>query len=793
MGLLSENRRCNLSTKFIFLTSALVLITATVISSYVIRNAREDNFELLLDHGRSLAIMIAQHSHQGIMHEKTDSLHRLMEIISSDPAIAYIFILNAKKQILTYKTAPEFPIHIPPMEPDPDLFEGEGRTVHQSYFNKEDGKQYLDIVKPVVVAARPELAGLSPKKIIGYVHVGMSQEGVRRQTREFFLSVLLFTAAIIFLGIFITILITRRIIAPIHDLQRATSEIAEGRLDRQIEISTNDEVSDLAKAFNHMLLRLQHSHRQVARQTSDMAVALERMRQEIVERVRTEKALKESEKKYRDIFEESKDVIFISASDGRFLDINKAGAELFGYPSTEALRNTDPRADLFDDPEDYNVFRRMLERQGLVKDHEVTMKRSDGEKLTVLITASIIRDERSPDLTFRGVFHDMTEKRELESQLVQSQKMEAIGQLAGGIAHDFNNILTAIMGYANLLLLDITEESPLKSHAEHILSSSERAANLTRSLLAFSRKQVISPKAVNLGDIVKTIEELLIRLIGEDIELKTVLHDQDVVVLADRGQLEQVLINLCTNARDAMPAGGVLTLSIATAGVPDQSIHKQTPDKPGAYAVIAVSDTGTGISEKIREKIFDPFFTTKETGKGTGLGLSIVYGIIKQHNGFISVLSEPGKGSSFKLYLPMTGNAPAPGLSKQAPKPRGGTETILVAEDDDEVRALIRDVLKGSGYQVIEAVDGQDALAVLSREQRKIHLLLLDVIMPKKNGKEVFETVRATHPGIKAIFMSGYTADIIDKKGIVAENLNFISKPVAPLELLGVIRDVLDR
>jgi PAS domain S-box-containing protein len=768
-----------------------VLITATVISFYVIRNARGNNFELLLDHGRSLAIMIAQHSQQGIAAEDRNSLHRLMDIISSDPTIAYIFILNAEKQILTYKTAPEFPIHIPPMAPLSKLHKGEDAILHQSYFNKEDGKQYLDIVKPVVGSLR-SFSGMSQKRIVGYVHVGVSQEGARKQTRDFFLSVFLFTTLIIFLGIIVTIFITRRIIAPIHDLQRATREIAEGKLDRQIDISTNDEVSDLAKAFNDMLLRLQHSHRQVARQTADMTVALERMRQEIVERVRTEKALKDSEKKYRDIFEESKDVIFISSSDGRFLDINKAGAELFGYPSTDALRTADLRADLFDSPEEYDVFRRMLERQGFVKDHEVTLRRTDGEKLTVLITASIIPVEQYPDWTCRGVFHDMTEKRQLETQLAQSQKMEAIGQLAGGIAHDFNNILTAIMGYANLLILDMPEESPLKNHAEHILSSSERAANLTRSLLAFSRKQVISPKQVNLCAIVTTIEKLLIRLIGEDIELKTVLNNRDVVVLADSGQIEQVLINLCTNARDAMPSGGVLSISITTAEAPDQSNHGQIPDKPEAYAVISVSDTGTGINDKIREKIFEPFFTTKETGKGTGLGLSIVYGIIKQHNGFISVSSEPGKGSIFKLYLPMIGSAGSPALVKQAPKPRGGTETILVAEDDDEVRTLIRMVLKGNGYQVIEAIDGQDALAVLSREQKQIDLLLLDVIMPKKNGKEVFDTVRVTHPGIKAIFMSGYTADIIDKKGILAENLNFISKPIAPLELLGVIRDVLD-
>jgi signal transduction histidine kinase/ActR/RegA family two-component response regulator len=435
----------------------------------------------------------------------------------------------------------------------------------------------------------------------------------------------------------------------------------------------------------------------------------------------------------------------------------------------------------------------MLERQGFVKDHEVKMKRSDGEKLTVLVTASTVRGEFGSVRAYRGVFHDVTEKRLLEQQLVQSQKMEAIGQLAGGIAHDFNNILTAIMGYTNLLLLDMAEESPLKDHAEHILSSSERAANLTRSLLAFSRKQVISPKPVSLNSVVSAIEQLLIRLIGEDIELRTRFDEEEVMILADSGQIEQVLINLCTNARDAMPTGGILTIAISTVIVHEHSIHRQAVEKPGAYAFVTVSDTGIGVEERIKQKIFEPFFTTKETGKGTGLGLSIVYGIVKQHNGFINMHSEQGKGTIFRIYLPLISARSDLAEVRNGTLPKGGTETILVAEDDAEVRKLIKLILSGSGYNVIEAEDGQDALSFLSRHHAKIDLLLLDVIMPKKNGKEVYDTVKNSDPHLKAIFMSGYTADIIDKKGIDAENLNFISKPILPAELLSMVRDVLDR
>ncbi len=790
-----STRRLGLGTKFIVLTSSLVLITALVIGWFVVKDEQRDNYELLLDHGRSLVIMIAQNTASAIYREDMKSLSRILDMISNDPSIAYVFMLNADERVLIYKTAEGHPIHIPSMRESAAIDPATG-ILHQSYYNKEDGKHYVNIMAPVMVSGKglavQESTG-GEGRIVGYIHLGISQEGVNRRIRQSLYSILLFTTMIIMLGITITVFITRRIIAPINELNQATRDISEGRLDRQINIKTNDEVSDLAVAFNQMLEQLQRSQDNVQRNTAELTVALERTRLEIAERERTEAALKESEKKYRTIFEESKDVIFIASyQDGRFLDINRAGAELFGYVSTDELKALDPPRDLYHDPADHAVLKRMLENQGFVKDHEVAMKKNNGDPLIVLMTAVIVRDEEGAVFSYRGVFHDVTDKRRLEQQLAQSQKMEAIGQLAGGIAHDFNNILTAIMGYCNLLLMDIPEDSPLKDPADHILSSSERAANLTRSLLSFSRKQVITPKPVNVNEIVLTIEKLLRRLIGEDIELKTVFDREHVMVLADTGQIEQVLINLCTNARDAMPGGGVITISITSAVVRHHALPDQTFSKPGAYAVVTVSDTGTGIEPRIRDKIFDPFFTTKETGKGTGLGLSIVYGIMKQHNGFITVDSDAGKGTTFKLYLPLIQAPLTPGRTLAAPKPRGGSETILLAEDDAEVRKLIRLVLAGNGYRVIEAVDGQDALAILSEQGKNVDLLLLDIIMPKKNGKEVYDTVKTMLPGVKAVFMSGYTADIIDKKGIIAENLNFLSKPIAPLELLAMIRSVLD-
>ena len=789
-------RRLRLGTKFILLTSALILITAFIIGLFVLHDEREDNYQLLLDHGRSLAIMIAQNSEYGIFTEDKKALRQIIESIKADPAVAYVFVLNADERILLYKSADSFPIHIPPQD-HPHGKQPPGQVRHKDFLNKEDGKQYVDIMAPVVSEERNGDAAAFPEKnpaqgrIIGYIHLGISQESLSIRTAQFLYSIMGLTSLLVILGVMATVFITRRIIAPIQDLDRATQEIADGKLDRRIEIYTGDEVADLARAFNHMLDRLRGSHDEVERNTAELTKALERMKQEIDERERTERALKESERKYRTLFEESRDGIFICTPGGKFLDVNRAGVELFGYPSVEALCAADPR-DLYSDPEESGSIRRMLEERGFIKDHEVKMKRNDGDELIVLLTAEVVRKETGTISAYRGVYHDITEKRRLEDQLLQSQKMEAIGQLAGGIAHDFNNILTAIIGYGNLLLMDLPEESLLKDHVEHILSSSERASNLTRSLLAFSRKQVISTKPVELNSVVRTVEKLISRLIGEDIELKANLFPRDVMIMADSGQIEQVLINLCTNARDAMPSGGVLTLATSTTMITEAAVSGPVTSRPGPHAVITVSDTGIGMDGKTREKIFEPFFTTKETGKGTGLGLSIVYGIIKQHNGVIDVSSKPNGGAVFRLFLPLLDENRKPAAATAVPALRGGTETILVAEDEQEVRELVCMILGGSGYRVIAATDGDDALSQLKLHAPAVDLLLLDVIMPKKNGKEVYDAAMGLHPGVKALFMSGYTADIINRKGILDEAIDFIEKPILPHELLDKVRDVLD-
>lgn len=395
--------------------------------------------------------------------------------------------------------------------------------------------------------------------------------------------------------------------------------------------------------------------------------------------------------------------------------------------------------------------------------------------------------------SFNHMSQRLAESKRLEEQLYHLQKMDAIGQLAGGIAHEFNNILTAVMGYGSLLRTKISPKGPLMVDLEQILTAAERAANLTRSLLAFSRKQRINLIPVNLNEIVRNVEKLLSKLIGENIEFKTILTGEDLTVMADSGQIEQVLINLCINARDAMPDGGRLTISTEMVELGDEFLKTHGYGEPGKYTLISVTDTGTGMDEKTRERIFEPFFTTKEVGKGTGLGLAVVYGIIKQHNGLIDIYSEIGKGTAFKIYLPVIKSDVKETRLPETATPRGGTETVLLAEDDAYVRKLVKDILERFGYKVIEAVNGEDAIDKFMGNKDRIQLLLLDVIMPKRNGKEVYEEIKKIRPDVKTIFTSGYPANIINKNGIVEEGLNFISKPVFPNELLKRVREVLDK
>ena len=488
---------------------------------------------------------------------------------------------------------------------------------------------------------------------------------------------------------------------------------------------------------------------------------------------------------------------------------NKACEELTGCRESEMIGTTDQWkpfygyrrpavADIIIDndfsrlPELYeNYSQSALNPQGIKV--EGWYKNLGGKDRYIVFEASPIYSSTGELIAAIETLQDFTEGKRMEKQLLQSQKMEAIGILAGGVAHDFNNILSAIVGYSHLTLSKMPADDPLKGNLKAILQSSERATTLIQSLLSFSRKQVINPKPTGLNDIVLRFEEFLTRLIREDIKIITTCAGGDLTIFADRGQIEQLLMNLVTNARDAMPKGGTITIQTRSAHIDKQYIEERGYGKAGRYALLTVSDSGEGIDAETKSKIFEPFFTTKEQGKGTGLGLSMVYGIVKQNNGYIDVDSEPGRGTTFEIYLPLLEGVAAEERSETEDLPaKGGSETILIAEDNENIRELFSTILQHHGYRVIKAVDGEDAVIKFCENRDQVRLLLLDGIMPRKNGKEAYEEIRAINPSIKAIFVSGYTEDIISREGLLEQGINFVQKPVTPSALLNKVREILD-
>ncbi|PIV19920.1 MAG: hybrid sensor histidine kinase/response regulator [Deltaproteobacteria bacterium CG_4_8_14_3_um_filter_45_9] len=382
----------------------------------------------------------------------------------------------------------------------------------------------------------------------------------------------------------------------------------------------------------------------------------------------------------------------------------------------------------------------------------------------------------------------------LQDQLRQSQKMEAIGRLAGGIAHDFNNLLTVIKGYSQLSLVEIKEGDPLRGDIEEIKNAADRAADLTRQLLAFSRRQIMEMKVLDLNDLLKNLDKMLRRVIGEDIELVTPLAEDLGRVKADPGQIEQVIMNLSVNARDAMPEGGKLTIETANVELDGAYARNHVAVTPGRYVMISVSDTGVGMAPEVRDRVFDPFFTTKEKGKGTGLGLSTVYGIVKQSDGNIWVYSEPGKGTAFKIYLPRV-DEPLEEAGEVVVQKEivGRGETILVVEDEEEVRKLAVQILRRQGYTVLEASQGNETSHICEQHKGAIHLMVMDVVMPGMNGRELAKSLEPHHPEMQVLYMSGYTDNAIVHHGILEKGLNFIQKPFTLEGLLRKVREVLDQ
>ena len=514
---------------------------------------------------------------------------------------------------------------------------------------------------------------------------------------------------------------------------------------------------------------------------------------DITERKRAEHALRRSEAEFRSLIEDAPYGIYCATITGQLLQVNPALQKMLGFGSLAELLRQDLERNVFRNSGEYRRLVDLLRRNDEIKDVEMDWKRADGQQITVRCSGRRINDDNGAPAYVEVFAEDITERRVLERQLHMAQKMEAIGRLSGGIAHDFNNLLGVIIGYSRVLKKALRGDPALTEHAVEIEKAGERAASLTRQLLAFSRQQILTPVIVDLNALVTDMEKMLPRLLGEDINVSLHLDSNLGKLKADHSQIEQVIMNLAVNARDAMPNGGKLEIRTRNVSLTEEYTRTHPGSKPGKYVVLLVIDTGTGMDSETLAHIFEPFFTTKERGKGTGLGLATVYGIVKQSNGYIWVDSAPHQGTSFQIYLPLYDGA----AEQAAPRPDRsdelhGSEHILLVEDAEPLRRLAKTILEGAGFRVTAAEDGETALQIATSSPDNFDLLLTDVVMPGMNGRVLSEQLGRRRPGLRVLYMSGYTDSFIAGHCQLESKSNLLQKPFTEETLIRTVRELLD-
>ena len=621
-----------------------------------------------------------------------------------------------------------------------------------------------------------------------YIRSGIPVDtALSRANSALMLNLSLFAASLFFVVTVIFLIAKYSIIDRISLLEMASKRLADDALPVKVsDLVTGGELGRLGQTFDHMASQI----------------------------VLREEALRGSEQRYRTLFEQSPDGILLIDTEGMMIEFNGMAHRQLGYSREEFAKLNLSDINPVESPEEMRARIGQIQKDG-VAELVVKHRTKQGEDRDVNIIAKVIDLSGRP--VMYAIWHDITERRRIEEelrkyrdhleeiveertrelsllnvQLRQSQKLEAVGLLAGGIAHDFSNILTTIKGSIHIMKKKLGADSPLMKYAEQILFSVGKASDLAQSLLTFSRKQTMALKPLDFNDIIRSMTKLLSQLIGEHIELSVMLTNRNPVIMADRSQIEQILLNLVTNARDAMPQGGTLTVLTDIVEMDEAFTNKYGYGVPGRYVLLTVSDTGTGMDEETKGKIFEPFFTTKELDKGSGLGLAVTYGIVKQHGGYIDVETFHGKGTSFNIYIPLTETTALRVEHPGALSTEGRGETILLAEDDAAARKIMAEVLSLSGYKVIEAADGEEAVRLFREEKDGVALVLLDVRMPKKDGREVYEEIMKEQRKTRVIFMSGYTKDIIDSEQIIEQGLDFIPKAASLDEILTKIREVLD-
>lgn len=560
----------------------------------------------------------------------------------------------------------------------------------------------------------------------------------------------------------------RSILIPINGLINVVNRMRHGDLTARAEVIAEDEIGMLSASFNQMT---------------------DQLNRELKERRRAEETLRDSEKRFRALVENATDGFFLISTDGRILGVNQQACVSLGHTREELVRlfifDIDP--DLT--PEDFNSLTRRL-KYGEAVNITAHHRKKNGSSFPVEIR--IGKFETGGTDYLLALARDITEREMLESQLKQAQKMEAIGRLSGGVAHDFNNMLTTILGYAQMLQMDLPESDPMRETIDSIYAAGIRAADLTRQLLAFSRKQVMEMTVVNLNSVINNMAKMLGRLIGEDVELVLNVREDLCNIKADPGQIEQIIMNLAINARDAMPGGGRLVFETANISSDQKNELQFQGLAPGDYALLGVTDTGKGMPPEIRESIFDPFFTTKSQGEGTGLGLATVYGIVKQHGGYIFVKSQIDRGTTFQILFPSIDEEVEIRTKPTTDKMAHGAETVLVVDDEPTVRRLVIDTLRSLDYHVLEAENAMAAITQFENANGQIDLLLTDVIMPGMNGRDLAARLLHLYPRLKVLYMSGYTDNIIARQGVLKPGVHFLPKPLVPTALASKIRMILD-
>jgi PAS domain S-box-containing protein len=765
-------RFVSLQTKFLVGT---LLVVAAVMSALVLiveHRQRDAIIREVQKRGDALARDLAAISTSPLVLYNYTQLEQNVTRLTTETDVAYAMILDRDGRIAAHSHRPEVVGTLVTGPVLDRILSTEGALVQE--IRGSDGGGLYDFAVPIRVDA--ERWGTAR---IGLSRRRMDAEIVTTRRRLVVLAVLVLAGA----GL-ASALVARRIARPVWQLAAGAAAISRGELVQRVEPTTSDEIGQLASAFNDMARQLHEQRTALLQQRTALEAAHGELRRRFAEL--------SDLKSYTDhVLDSLLTGIVTIDLDGHVITLNSAAETLLGSLAGSAARGRHVTDVLGHCPELVAIVQAAIQwRTG--RTVTVTLPNRQGGGVPVEVTTSTLKGGDEQDLGVIVVLRDLTAVRALEAQLRHAQKMEAVGRLAGGVAHDFNNLLTVITGRSQLLLLKLQPDSPLRRDVELVEETAHRASALTRQLLAFSRKQLVQPRVVDLNEVVRGMETMLSRLIGEDITLATHLDPTAGCVRADPAQLEQMIVNLAVNARDAMPLGGRLTLETSFVRLDDGFARHNVGLRPGPHVRLVVRDTGVGMDSLIKTHLFEPFFTTKGPGKGTGLGLATVYGIVTQSGGAIRVDSEPGQGATFTIDFPRV-DAPAdlrdPGIPAAAPQ---GSETVLLVEDEPAVRGLARDILHQQGYTVLEAADGDEALRVGREHGGPIHLLVTDVVMPQMGGRELSDRLKAGRREIKVLYVSGYTDDAILHQGVSETGTAFLPKPFSASALAHKVREVLD-